>query len=198
MRQTKENTELVKEKILEKAAEEFSRNGYAAANLQAIAEAAGISRGPLYYHFKNKEELFAATLHKVIQEQKDGYDRVLGMDAPIEEILRAEYLQCLSYSNTLLQTMSQEAELRAIPEYIEFDRWLYNRKKEVFTAAKARGELREDCEPNRLVTFLYIFYTGVMRMQERRESGFDLLDEYMMEHSADAYLELVRASFLAR
>lgn len=197
MRHSKDQMEHIKERILEKAAEAFVANGYAGVNLQDIADAAGISRGPLYYHFNNKEELFAATVRKLIKEQRENYERVLSMDAPILDILREEYTQCLSYSNTLLQTMAGQPELQNFPEYQEFSHWLYNRKKEVFIAAKEKGAFREDCDPNRLVTFLYVFYSGIIQMRQRRSAGFELTDSDMLDNSVDAFLNIVKALYLA-
>ena len=49
-----------KQKIMEIAKEHFSRYGYAGTNLEAIGKEAGVTRGPLYYYFKNKKELYAA------------------------------------------------------------------------------------------------------------------------------------------
>ena len=44
------------------ALELFSRNGYSNTTLAMIAEAAGFSRGPIYWHFKSKDELYEAVL----------------------------------------------------------------------------------------------------------------------------------------
>lgn len=195
MRQTKENSELVKDLILEKAAEEFARKGYQGANLKAITTAAGVSRGPLYYRFKDKKELFAATVHKLICEQRETYERVLEKNGHILDIIREEYAQCLTYSNTLLQIMRSQKELTELDEFREFDNWLYQRKLEVFTAAKLRGELRPDCNPNEIVTFLYIYYNGLRQARESRDSGFLLFDPYILDQSADAFLKIMKARY---
>lgn len=186
----------VKELILEQSAKIFAENDYVRVRMLDIAEAAGVSRGPLYYYFKNKEELFTATVLYLIEEQKKNYDRILSKDAPIRDILREEYLQCLSYNNSLLQTMKNQQELNEIKEYHEFSYWLYNKKKVVFTQAKERGELKENSNPNQLATFLYIFYTGVIQMNESRQTGFDVFDSELLDNSVDTYLKIVDALFL--
>jgi len=44
--------------LLDAALEVFGRDGVTRASLQAIAQEAGVTRGALYWHFKNKEDLF--------------------------------------------------------------------------------------------------------------------------------------------
>ena len=92
--------------------------------------------------------------------------------------------------------MKNQKELNQIEEYKEFRYWLYNRKKVVFTQAKERGELKENSNPNQLATFLYIFYTGVIQMNESRKTGFDVFDSELLDNSVDTYLEIVDALFL--
>lgn len=47
-----------KRAIYNASIEVFSRLGYNKATMELIAEAANVSKGTLYYHFKNKEEIF--------------------------------------------------------------------------------------------------------------------------------------------
>ncbi|MBU2373167.1 MAG: TetR family transcriptional regulator, partial [Gammaproteobacteria bacterium] len=58
MRRTKEDAEQTRLKIIAAALELFSKNGYSNTTLAMIADEAGFSRGPIYWHFKNKDELF--------------------------------------------------------------------------------------------------------------------------------------------
>ena len=62
MRRTKEDAEKTRLKIIEAALILFSRNGYSNTTLAMIGTEAGYSRGPIYWHFKNKEDLFQAVL----------------------------------------------------------------------------------------------------------------------------------------
>lgn len=62
MRRTKEDAEQTRLKIIAAALELFSRNGYSNTTLAMIADEAGFSRGPIYWHFKNKDELYQAVL----------------------------------------------------------------------------------------------------------------------------------------
>jgi AcrR family transcriptional regulator len=50
--------------ILEAARAEFSEHGYADASQNSIIEAAGISKGALYYYFDDKNDLFVTVLER--------------------------------------------------------------------------------------------------------------------------------------
>ena len=93
--------------------------------------------------------------------------------------------------------MVHQPELQQIKEYQEFRYWLYNRKKEVFTQAKERGELKENIDPNQLVTFLYVFYTGVIQVRDYRQKGFDVFYDELLDNSIDTYLRIVDDLFLS-
>ncbi|WP_248931177.1 TetR/AcrR family transcriptional regulator [Paenibacillus hamazuiensis] len=56
--------ELSRERILEEARELFIAHGYRGLTMRSIAQAMGYSHGALYYHFKEKAELFHALVMK--------------------------------------------------------------------------------------------------------------------------------------
>jgi TetR/AcrR family transcriptional regulator, fatty acid metabolism regulator protein len=55
-------------RVLAAALEVFAREGYHAARMDAIAEAAGASKGALYFHFPGKLELFSALVDEFASE----------------------------------------------------------------------------------------------------------------------------------
>ena len=59
--------------ILKAALETFAEEGYAAARMEDIAGKAGITKGLIYFYYKNKQELFEAVL--------EGYIRVPARNA---------------------------------------------------------------------------------------------------------------------
>ena len=58
MRKTKTEAQKTRQHLLDASLEVFWRDGVTRASLQAIAQEAGVTRGALYWHFKNKEDLF--------------------------------------------------------------------------------------------------------------------------------------------
>ena len=55
-------------KLIAIATREFSRKGYAAASTEDIVRLAGVTRGALYHHFKNKQDLFLAVFKEAQRE----------------------------------------------------------------------------------------------------------------------------------
>lgn len=62
MRRTKKEAERTRQTVLEAALTLFSRDGYSLTTLSRIAKEAGCSRGPIYWHFENKDDLYEAVL----------------------------------------------------------------------------------------------------------------------------------------
>ena len=60
MRKTKEEAQQTRSNLLNAALNVFYERGVSKASLDEIAKAAGVTRGALYWHFKNKEDLFEA------------------------------------------------------------------------------------------------------------------------------------------
>ncbi len=55
---TKQKAEETRQQILDAAVREFSAHGVSRTSLTDIAIAAGVTRGAIYWHFKNKVDLF--------------------------------------------------------------------------------------------------------------------------------------------
>lgn len=59
-KKTKEEAEKTKQSIFDAALKVFERKGFVTTTLNDIAKEAGVTRGAIYWHFKNKTELFLA------------------------------------------------------------------------------------------------------------------------------------------
>jgi TetR/AcrR family acrAB operon transcriptional repressor len=109
-RRTKEDAEETRHQLLEAAQRVFAEKGVSRTSLQDIAQAAGVTRGAIYWHFKNKAELFNAMMDSAVLPMEQAM-RQIGHDAgqdPLAELERA-----------MLQTMrsiESDARTRAIFE----------------------------------------------------------------------------------
>ena len=65
VRRTRDEAAETRNGILDAAERVFSKRGVSHTSLEDIAKAAGVTRGAIYWHFKNKSELFAAMVNRV-------------------------------------------------------------------------------------------------------------------------------------
>ena len=68
MRKTKTEALKTKEHLMLAALETFYQKGIARTSLNEIAQAAVVTRGALYWHFKNKEDLFDALFQRICDD----------------------------------------------------------------------------------------------------------------------------------
>lgn len=70
-RKTKEEAEKTRKGILKATLDLIYENGYSATNLNDIAERLGMTRGAVYWHFKNKLDLFYSLISEIEGEIDD-------------------------------------------------------------------------------------------------------------------------------
>ena len=64
VRRTKEEAQATRSHILDTAELVFEQHGVSGASLHAIAKAAGLTRGAIYWHFRDKADLFNAMMER--------------------------------------------------------------------------------------------------------------------------------------
>ena len=79
---------LLRDRILEVATELFLTEGYGSTSIEAVAARAGISKRTFYHRFDDKAALFAAVVHRIIEQIRPPPEVPLLEGAKLEEILR--------------------------------------------------------------------------------------------------------------
>ncbi len=79
--------EATRARIIGVAASEFARLGFDQANINTIAEQAGIGKGTIYLYFENKRDLFLAMLRSIAQEHLATIRTALAADGSIQQRL---------------------------------------------------------------------------------------------------------------
>lgn len=93
----------VYDQILAAALNLFITYGYHGLSMRKIAEAVGVSKAALYYHFQDKEQLFLA----VLEAQLDHFERLIGLAMSEEHTARRRIRRLVS------DILSQPVEMRA-------------------------------------------------------------------------------------
>jgi len=89
-----------KEMIVAIAGENFSKYGYEATSLEAIAKECDISKPAIYYHFKDKADLYEAVLLKRFSELSRSIEQNTILENPEENL--TVYIQ--TFGNYLIET----------------------------------------------------------------------------------------------
>lgn len=99
--------------IVEAAAVEFARRGYAAASVNTILEGSHATKGAMYFHFESKEELARAVLASALDHYTQTNDRWKAVDADPFQVLHSIIVELAErFANDVIV----QAEFRLIVE----------------------------------------------------------------------------------
>ncbi|WP_281496202.1 TetR family transcriptional regulator [Marinobacter sp. S0848L] len=141
-RKTKAEAAATRESILDAAEQVFFDKGVARASLEQIAHTAGVTRGAIYWHFRNKQDVLDAMLERVraplgeMLESGDSIDNLKAMCvlalrklAEDKHYFRVHYI--LLHRNESDQALNRHRELSAgaITQLIEVMKLPENRKR---------------------------------------------------------------------
>ncbi|MCP5158500.1 MAG: TetR family transcriptional regulator [Gammaproteobacteria bacterium] len=99
VRKTKEEAQETRHRILDAAEQVFQRQGVSRTSLSHIATDAGVTRGAIYWHFRNKADLYDAMIRRVLDpEEARGQVGIRTQNDPLGFIrnLVVEFLQRLA------------------------------------------------------------------------------------------------------
>jgi len=107
-RRTKEEAQATRSHILDTAERVFEQHGVSGTSLHEIAKAAGLTRGAIYWHFKDKADLFNAMMERVTLplEGTDAIGGFKGRDITMAQ-LRTGFVD-------VLRKMTTDPQLRRV------------------------------------------------------------------------------------
>ena len=139
----------LREKILSTAKNLFIKHGYRGLAMRQIAEALHVSKPALYYHFKDKEELFLAILRLYLDEMETALERIRAEGPTSREQVRLFVEYVLSQpagQRALIRLASQEMGQLSAPARKAFER-IYQEKfigkvEAILVGGMERGEFK--------------------------------------------------------
>lgn len=154
MRRTKEEAAKTREDVLAAAALVFYDNGVSRSSLEEIARRAGVTRGAIYWHFKDKAEVLTALQAQIRFPQEAIISKALeqhGPDDPLSIIesgaisvlnllAKDEHQQRIYAIITLGCEVSEETS-DALSRIVSANRDMYEKLMEKMSLAEERGLL---------------------------------------------------------
>jgi len=197
MRRTRAEARATRETILDAAEQVFLERGVAHSSLERIAQRAGVTRGAIYWHFKDKSDLFSAMLERVrlpMADLAETYRRddayaldPLGM---LEELCR-QALTRLEENETyrnVYRILMNRCEFAgdmnpAFERQLEIDAENLRKVEADFSQARAVGQLASGIQPRiaarTLYSLMHGIYLGWLRAPDSfavREDGAVILE----------------------
>jgi Transcriptional regulator len=168
------------------ALELFARQGIAATSLTGIARAAGVTRGAIYWHFKNKWDLFDA-----IWQHYSGPINALGEASqaedeadPLGKLAQLFHLVLFKMENDegfrrMIVMCSRESAVwgQDIPERIkQFQEELHQKRRRTLENAMRKGQLPADLDPDAGSLMIKVMLEGVLMSWLQRPDCFSIAD----------------------
>ena len=91
-RRTQERTELTRAKLVDAAARLFTEHGFEGVTIRDLENAAGVQRGLLAYHFKDKKSLWQAMADETFSELQEQIDPRLELIADLSAREQIAYI----------------------------------------------------------------------------------------------------------
>jgi len=171
--------QVTRDTIVDGAAQVFGRRGYGLASIADIAEAAGVTKGALYFHFPSKDELARAVIDEQHRRTMDAAGVVVAEGRPGLETM---VLLSAVLARQLLTDPVVQAGIRLTTDVASLDDpvtgpyrdWLHTAER-LFRQAVEEGDLRADLDPALLSRVVVASYTGVQLVSETFSHRADLL-----------------------
>lgn len=195
-RRTKEEALATREALLDAAERVFQQRGVSRAALSDIAQAAGVTRGALYWHFKDKAAVFNAMMDRVTLPLDAELAGLLAADGDplvrLCEHLRRALHQIVHDARTrcvlriAMQKVEHTDELGpVIDRHIQVHRLNAERERQVFERAAALRGCALPAPADQLAHGFYAMVHGLI-YSWLLDEGFDL--EATAEASVQAFL----------
>lgn len=187
VRRTREDAQVTREAILDAAQRVFLERGVSRTSLEQIAKDAGVTRGAIYWHFKDKSDLFSAMLDRVrlpLSDLADAYRQGGGRRDPLgmlEKLCRlalAKLDENETYRNVyiILTTRCEFAgEMNpAFKRQLEIDCDNLRNVEQDFVEARELGQLALHVDPRVATLALYSLMHGIYQTWLRAPQSYDI------------------------
>jgi len=153
--------------LIERAIEIFSTKGYAATKLTDITNSLSISRGPVYYYFKDKYGLYSAVFNRFEEGLRSIHSRVFATDKSLMQQMEDmifEFVKHISvFGDNFFFMVDEIPELSEISiRYNAMNLELYEDKIRMVEAAQKEGSLKSTLSSKTIVDYVYLVYFAIL------------------------------------
>lgn len=174
VRKTKSDALVTRQQLISAAIEQFALRGVTETTLTDIADAAGVTRGAVYWHFKSKAEIFnemwsqQLPIREIIQHRLTQNEK----ENPFA-FMKEMFVVALQY---ICQTPKQQALMQILYHKCEFSKdmlpeseirqrlfFRYGKIRSLLNACVCDGSLPADTDIETALIILHSFFSGVLK-----------------------------------
>lgn len=183
--------------ILAAALRVFAQHGYNATRVDDIAAAAGVTKGTIYYYFKNKDALLLRLAECGEESEFDRLESLIADNSgpastQLRMVMRKGFAEPTDEPRRLIRVIFLALHADAphlfarVVQHALVDGWALISK--LIERGKATGEFRADADAE---VAARVFTSGVLLQQLWRNSmGLDTLDPFDQDRMVDSTIEL--------
>lgn len=203
VRKTKEDTQQTYDALLDAAELVFCEKGVSNTTLNDVASAAGMTRGAIYWHFKDKKELFHALCDRAFLPIEILLNEITS--TPIEDpmaAIRRLYVHFIQQAtgnprqtkvfDIVFHRCEKTAEMENFVEEREGKRECLNKVQEIFELAVKQGVLPADTDTWIAVQITHSFLIGLVHEWLIDTNAYDL------SAHGEAMIDVMLAGLLAK
>jgi AcrR family transcriptional regulator len=183
---TEKNPSQTRQSLLTAAFGEVYRKGFQSASMAQILEKTNVTKGALYYHFRDKRSLGLAVLNDLIRAAVDKtfLEPLRNSERPVDSLVQSITQACEGLSdeeielgcplnNLALEMSPVDEEFRRVIRDI-YDRWR-GEIAQALQRGQAAGLVRGDADPDETAAFLVAALAGCRSMAKNTQSRDTLL-----------------------
>ena len=161
-----------RERILDAAIECFADRGYKA-SIEVIAEHAGIGKGTVYLHCKDKEDLFYHAVHRELRDWVGAMSRMIDPRVPADQLLFRVAIADLEFieSRPLLRSLMSGVLPGQLPEWSKeyYELRMLGRKhvEEILELGIRQGVFDPELDVKPSAQILQDLHLSAARLKER-------------------------------
>ncbi|HMO45497.1 MAG TPA: TetR family transcriptional regulator [Rubrivivax sp.] len=186
VRRTKEEAQQTRNALLDAAEAVFERRGVSGTSLQEVAEAAGVTRGAVYWHFRGKADLYNAMMDRAVLPFEarwlmpgadDAADPMARLRALLLDILHRVATDPRLQRVVAISTLKVEyvGEFDAVRErHLHVRTQAAQRIEQLLRQAAAAGQLAPAVAPKAAARALHALVDGLIRHWMLDRNAFEL------------------------
>jgi AcrR family transcriptional regulator len=181
----------VARRFLEEATRLFATQGFDRTTVQEIVDAAGFTKGGLYYYFNSKEDLLDAIYARVLDLQSDRLEKFVVGEGTVDERLHAAAVDVvvtsianLDDTKIFFRSLHHLSPARQLQ--VRRDRRCYHERfRTLVEEGQTSGTFRRDVPPDLAMDY---FFGAIHHIGQWYRPNGRLTPEQVSRHFADLFL----------